>query len=553
MLGNSRYSCNLRSSRSTVIDYKKSIKKRIEKKEQQIKQMIDKNEKKLEYDVLENKILRRFGKNKDCLRLFEVNFEIMAEKLIDDEDNIKRFVEKLNQVIVNVKKFEGIERTLRQPLFLNVIEVFRSSDALIEACKVGNKKACRWLISMKVNPKIQDRYGKTALMYAVKQWNMSDIVAELVKLPDHDFVDYVDIDGNTALFYSIENSEIFDMVLEATTIYDTVNKDNDTILTYVCKHDKIKCINSILHVVDNTTLDVNAYNNEGKNAALYLLENFRSHELIKFHRYCKSFDVNFYTENGESLVNFFIERFYQNFKDDTFMKEGAQYISKIGKKYGRTMNALIEIGCNFNVSIDGDGNTPMNFFLMIHDYVSALNLVERCHTINLSICNKYGVNANYLVSHITRQDFERIDNIRDYLMMNIYYDRFKCKFYSHNTFQYLKRNDIVVISPYQIPMHLDVLERIIATGYFSLSAEISDSESIRGSSDCNSFQDDDDDDDDDDQISIQESVDQYSIQGSSDQECNSEKCKKLRKYNVNENTITSKKLFSSILLRKFRN
>lgn len=57
----------------------------------------------------------------------------------------------------------------------------KKSDALIRACKNGNKNACSWILTMVIDPCVQDESGMTALMYATKNSSLISIVKRTYK------------------------------------------------------------------------------------------------------------------------------------------------------------------------------------------------------------------------------------------------------------------------------------------------------------------------------------------------------------------------------------
>jgi len=434
----------------------------------------------MSYKAIEEKILSKLQKNKNCVKILESNKDIVTECLINDDKIIDSFVEKLIQAILKAKKYDDIEKSLKHPLFEKVLAKLRESDALIQACQANNKKGSKWLVTMKVNPAVKDKMGMNGLMHAVEHYALKETVEEILKLPERDFINDEDMDGNTALFHAVKNKELFDLLLGVSTKYNHVNKENENIITYTCKLDKTRCFASVLRCAADD-VDVNIFNNDGKNAAMYLVENGRFQELRGFYKYCKSLDVNCKNKDGESLVSVFIKTYYNVFKDENSLDENKPYRKETsitdnkalidGKKFGRTANALIDMGCDFNVPVDGDGNTAMNFFLMMHDYVSAMNLIDYSSNIDLSIENKYGISANHLVSRLTKEDFAVLEGMKNSLLVEIDYDIFKEKFYKHPTFTYSILDGKEVVSPYTIPSKYKTLERVISEGYFCRKGE----------------------------------------------------------------------------------
>jgi len=79
------------------------------------------------------------------------------------------------------------------------------------------------------------------------------------------------------------------------------------------------------------------------------------------------------------------------------------------------------------------GNTPIMFFLMIGDYYASTLLLEKCKNLDLSIKNKHGINASYLLVdidytekalkemliHHKTFDYDFVDNDNNTLIMHL--------------------------------------------------------------------------------------------------------------------------------------
>jgi len=339
-----------------------------------------------------------------------------------------------------------VDKALKHPSFKNVLHIFRESDILIRACKTGNKKVVKWLSTMNINLNVQDEEGMTALMHAVEHYELEKEVELLLKNYNGD-IEIADFQGNTALFHALKNTIMFNMIVEKSKALTHINLNNDTILTLCTKLDKYNCFKTI--VMSDKEYNPNHCNDEGRTAAMYLVEFGRFKEITMLKSKREDFDINCKNESGESVVSVFI---------DTYIRDliGGKVINSVGgvissdanapsykvplnkniSKYGRTLNTLIYEGADFNVPIDGDGNTALMFFLLIKDYVSAYNLLCYCNTMDLSICNKYGINASYLGSILTEENFKSLDNIKHYILVEINYKLFADCLYSYKTFDY---------------------------------------------------------------------------------------------------------------------
>eukprot|EP00833_Pecoramyces_ruminatium_P011720 jgi/Orpsp1_1/1185752/evm.model.c7180000095073.1 len=70
---------------------------------------------------------------------------------------IEYFVYLIKNIILSTENnFKIIKKVLNHEVFNNVLEIFRNSDILINACKTKNKLAIKWLLTMKINYCVQD-------------------------------------------------------------------------------------------------------------------------------------------------------------------------------------------------------------------------------------------------------------------------------------------------------------------------------------------------------------------------------------------------------------
>jgi len=92
------------------------------------------------------------------------------EKSLESPKVMDGFINKLNE-LVNDKSFshyKTVEKVFKNPILSNALEAFRNSTALIKAFETDNKDAVKWLLTMEMNPMVQDEDGKTALMVAAE-------------------------------------------------------------------------------------------------------------------------------------------------------------------------------------------------------------------------------------------------------------------------------------------------------------------------------------------------------------------------------------------------
>eukprot|EP00833_Pecoramyces_ruminatium_P010536 jgi/Orpsp1_1/1184568/evm.model.c7180000090055.1 len=338
------------------------------------------------------------------------------KKLIEDYINgpdssyIKKFIYDFNTVLLKFKgkKYKIFEKVLMYNSMKIVLEEFRESDILIRACKTVNKKLFEWLFTMKLNYSLQDQAGMTALMHAANNGSLGFVVDKIIK-EGNDSINIKDIFGNNALFYSTNKPENLKKLLKSNIDIKHINKNGDNVLLYSCRNDNIRSF-EILNKYE--CFDPRYVNHEGKTAAMYLVENGRHNELIDYLSKNKDkispFDIN---KSREGLVSTYMISYYERYVGNLCeMEFNNERNYNVIKNFAFILSSLIKFGCDFNIPVDKDGNTPIMIFLMMKDYVSAKYLLDNYKgTIDLSIKNKYGVNASYLSLFLNEDIFERLE------------------------------------------------------------------------------------------------------------------------------------------------
>jgi len=397
----------------------------------------------MSFQKFEKEFISKIEKNKSCINLINANKEIINEQL-NDKNNLSTFVKKINATILKLKKFIDIEKALKNPVFENVLKSFCESDILIQACKTVNRKAVKWLLTMNINLDVQDNNGMTALMHAVEHYELEHEVESLINSYNGN-LEMIDSDENTALFHAADNSMMFNMIAKKTKDFTHTNIDNDSILTYVSKMNKFGCIETI--VTSGKKYNPNHINDEYKTAIVYLVEYGRFNEIKLLCQQSRKLNINFHNVFGDSTLSAFTNVYVKSFlngsnvieKDDQFnVNNKYNYIksSRDIRNYARTLNNLIDIGTNFNVPIDIDGNTVLMFFLHIKDYVSALNLLKHCTTLDLSHRNKYGVSASFLGYISPESDFKSLERVNNSILIDINYKIFMETLLCYRTFDF---------------------------------------------------------------------------------------------------------------------
>jgi len=435
----------------------------------------------MDYKTFEETIISKIQKNKSCSSTLKKNGKLVNE-YFHNPSVVNSFITKLNDAIIEGKKFDEIEKFLNDPSVSEINTAFKQSDILIKACEAKNKKAAKWLLKMNIDLSVRDKNGMTALMHASRYWDLQSIVEKLIE-KDETLANAVDNDGNTALFHSVKINAIFDVLVKCKADVNYRNKNGDTIFTHICKNHKPRLIRSLLTY--HKDVDFSVVNNEGRTGAMYLAESDNYTEIRALYATKRDLNLNYKNEKNETIVSLTLNRIYSRFSkcafhdkyvdhytDDNF-KDGKDY--RDGTICARTINALIDTGCDFNCVVDGDGNTPLMVFIMIQDYVSALNLLKYCKTMDLTICNKYGVNAAHLGNMLTEDNFVPLKNVKNHIFMEIDYKIFKRELEYYPTYKKgLEINlppNTSIISSYDVPDKILSFQASLSEGYLARNGE----------------------------------------------------------------------------------
>jgi len=401
--------------------------------------------------------------NKNSIKLINNNKILVQEYFNYNNLNyVREFIDSLYfPILAEKKKFKVIENVLKNPSMIVVLAEFRKSNILIKICEEGsNKKAIEWLLTMNMDLSVQDEKGRTAFMYAVHHWNLESVIDNFLNA-NGNHLNLADNDGNTALFHASHSTPIFKKLLKSNKFdYNHINNDHENILIYCAKHDTIRSFDILMSKPD---IDFNIINNVGKNLAMMLVENTRYSELkILFET--KNIDVNYQNKFGENLVSLYFNKYEQQVEGEL----GKNYITEFNyykvKNFANTLKTLISIGCDFNCPIDGDGNTPAMAFMFMEDYVSLQYLLENCD-IDLSIKNKYGIDAAYLSLFLKSEVFDNLDYNKQNILKHISYKSLKQTISKNKgfNFNYMDNNNnnlVIYGLVHNDPLTMDYIDSI---------------------------------------------------------------------------------------------
>ncbi|KAG4097369.1 ankyrin [Neocallimastix lanati (nom. inval.)] len=362
-------------------------------------------------EELELKILNYIkDNNEECINCINNNKKIIQE-YYNEYDNslaVKKFVDKLKDVIMNLTKFKLMDKVLSHPAFKDIYKEFKESDILIRACQnANNKKLVEWLLTKDIDLYVQDIEGKTMLFAVEKLIEGSD-----------DHIHITDNNGNTALFYG--NRDVLIRMLKAKFDLNHINNDNENIFLYCCKADKFKLFDLLL----NLDINFNLVNNVGKTGAMYLVEHNRFLQLRDL--IAKNKLINY-------MGNFVTEGNYLLYKNAAF-----------------TLQELVKAGCDFNVIIDDDCNTPIIFFLLTEDYVSASYILSNCD-IDVSVQNKFDISASLLSEFINKNVFDQLQYHKKRNKNRFSYDSLINLIRNNKTFDssFLNSNNVTMYKQYR--------------------------------------------------------------------------------------------------------
>ncbi|OUM69997.1 hypothetical protein PIROE2DRAFT_1939 [Piromyces sp. E2] len=411
------------------------------------------------FEQFEIEFLSLLEKNdRKCIDVIGKNEKLLVEYFINNRDIvvIQNFIFKLEEIVLTLKKFTLIEKALHHSLFKEVLALPRESDILTRACQNNNNTdLIKWLLTMDINLYHQDLNGMTALMYAVQHHTLLFVVKHILKSGSQDLLDITDSNGNNALFHAIHNNNILNMLLYTKINYKHINNDNENVLLYCCKMDKYNSVKSLLKL----DIDPNMINNVGKTAAMYLVENNRYLQLKNLVE-TRHINVNYKNKFDETLVTLYFKQYYFDIWNDIYNFNKPSNYYKFKNK-ASTFLELVRLGCNFNVVIDEEGNTPILFLLYIEDYISALYLLDHCH-IDVSVKNIHDVDAHMLSATLN----EKIFKISILLSINTLQSRINNLSYSNtNTNVNMKISDdidMVIVpkqSKYKPPINIINIEK----------------------------------------------------------------------------------------------
>jgi len=340
----------------------------------------------MEFETFETDLLNDIkNKNKKCFKKINNNENLIKIHLGNENSKyIQSFVNKVNAIILEEKthkrNLKFIKKILEHRLFDKVLERFRKSTVLVDACKLFRINVIKWLMKMNIDPCIKEsKYGRTALMYAAEKYPLLFYVNHIMKNEMYSVCwNLEDNKGNTALFYSLRCKETFSLLYRKLDL-NHVNKDGDSVILCCCKE---KLEDSFYTLIPKYIINLNVINNEGKTPAMYIVKN----ELYNFLPYLERRKVNFsyINDKGESVLSYLVKGMYRPKK-----KPRIDYLYP----YLKILKFLSDTDCNFNLPIDNEGNTILMFFIMTKDYVNLYRILKNCKGIDLKVKNKYGDSA----------------------------------------------------------------------------------------------------------------------------------------------------------------
>ena len=329
------------------------------------------------------------NKSKNCFSLLEQNGKLVQAYLGKEgsQTTIDRFINEVNLIVLKTKNyFNYIKKILTHESFKDnnsnnrFLENFKNGNVLIEACKTENKNAIKWLLTMGMNPMVQDKKGMSALMYAAENQNLLSVVKHFVN--DKFCMDLVDENGENVVFHALHNSNALMEIVKSKVNINQINNNNESALLYCSKHE---LYSPLIILLTNENINVNFIDNEEKTAAMYLAENGRYLEFSALSK--RNCDYNFINTRLESVLSIIIKNLYGEASKDTNIPPIS---------YLRILAVLAELNCNFNIPIDDDENTAIMIFIIVNDYITLEYVLSNAKNIDLSKKNRNGENATSL-------------------------------------------------------------------------------------------------------------------------------------------------------------
>ena len=367
----------------------------------------------MDFTEFEKKLLTFLKENneKECNDLIENNKKLIQSCLQNSQDSSysKELINCINIAILeNLKEYELVERVLKHEEFKDILTKFRESDIIIRACKIENISALNWLLTMEINPGVRDENGMTALMHAAEHPSLLFVVDYYINLNENrKFAQIVDNNGETVLFHAMDNLKLFTKLLTISEIdVNHKNKNDETIFIYCCREDKTSLASKLILCSE---CDLNCIDSRGRTGLMYLVENGNTIPLFllqKSSNFSKT-NINYRNKNNETLLSVLVKQFYETWqsKDGKAKKEKLTALVSV-------LNVLLRLNYDFNEVIDEEGNTIMNFFLMIDDLPSAYYLLEKCNNLDLSIKNHAGINASFLSLFMVEDEMAKLLNLK---------------------------------------------------------------------------------------------------------------------------------------------
>jgi len=386
--------------------------------------------------------------NKHALTLLNENKKIIQEYLGKDANPVilDKFVNDLINVVIRTtkKKFSIIKSALNHYTMVTVYDRFKNSDVMIKAVQNDNKYALKWAKSMKVSSCVQDENGMNVLMYTVQNMKWDSFTKSFAS--DSKCLHQEDNNGRTALFYALRNPSGLWEVVDKGIYINHKDHDGNNVLIYTCK---VGILSPIKYFIVDKKVDVNAINNDGKTAAMYLAmrgkyafadvkgtgealhaSTMGKYSLFQALQNAKC-NLNYVNERGESVLSLLLKYMYG--------PEGTSYGQKKFDSYIRTLISLVFSKCDFNIPVDEDGNTPAMIFLLVNDR-NTFEFVMKHREIDLTKKNKYGENVTSIYMKCKFND--------------LYHNVLNSPTFDYNYIDPINGNNILMISAITEPSYI---------------------------------------------------------------------------------------------------
>ncbi|ORX86819.1 ankyrin [Anaeromyces robustus] len=383
-----------------------------------------------DFETFKKELFKKLRKeSKKCSKIIEQNKKLIENYLYNKElPQVKEFVNEFNNIVLDkkIKKYQIFETVLKDKLFDSVLAQFRESDVLVRACKqeyensVGwniikleHKKVIDWLLTMNINYGAKDELGMTALMYAVRHSNL-EFVVEKIMSTNGKHINLVNNKGNNALFFASLNEKNLKRFIKYKDSFDPnhLNNNNENIILFICRFGDIISEEHVLLMNQLNCSYPNITNDDGLTAAMYLVKRGKFQQIKSIVEHY-NIDPNYKNKFNNTLVSVYIQEYYTQFQKCIGETEGFGLNIRTIKRLAHILRNLVDIGCDFHIPVDEDGNSVTTILSKMKDEITIQYLLEK-NCVDYAVDNKLDQNNNKyneidITNPVIKTNFESVN------------------------------------------------------------------------------------------------------------------------------------------------